>query len=185
MLLPQELRPQGKPGDIRWSGSGAWSLQASCSHKTSSHSGVGWWGHTGAIKLGQVQAACEHYDFSLCASVCACTRECIERFAWDVYIELTKPTPFIVRRLILPCSRADCFLCLLLQNPMHWHLFYQRHQCVFSSWRLNTDAKRRVQGRKSQLLSFQSQRAINLPHGACRLGQKINRNSEKALLNWN
>lgn len=85
---------------------------------------------------------------SVCECVCACTRECIERFAWDVYVALTKPTPFIVRRLILLCSRADCFLCLLLQNPMHWYLFYRRHQCVFSSWRLNADAKRRVQGHK-------------------------------------
>lgn len=37
MVFPQDWRPQGQSGDIRWPGSGAWSLQPSCSHKTSTH----------------------------------------------------------------------------------------------------------------------------------------------------
>lgn len=40
-------------------------LGPSCSHKPSAHNTLSPRGHTGPIKLGQVQATCQHYYFSV------------------------------------------------------------------------------------------------------------------------
>ena len=74
------------------------------------------------MKLGQVQATCQYYNFSVsvcvcaCACVCVCVRvcvcavdECIACFVWDVYIGLTNLIPLCSRSSVL-CSYVSTTL---------------------------------------------------------------------------
>lgn len=66
MVFPQDWRPRGQPGDIRWPGRGAWSLQPSCSHKpthtahSANQSTQGQWSW-----IRCRHATCQHCDFSV------------------------------------------------------------------------------------------------------------------------